>query len=389
MKKRVILFCIMIAMVFLLTSCIPTNDDNNNGVIPDDNTLVQEFIDITLLNFNLEYNNPSKPEEKGFVLYDALNLNSIRFASNIKKTPIFEIYYGENLEKEIRKSEQGTVYPSYTFRKTGLYTIMVNAPNSAPNGGVLTNTFEVNVRANGYPDKVEFDIFDADKQKVNAVQAGETYTISARVYSDNILLEQDNEKFVSYWFIKAAKEENNQRATIVSIGNERIDKQATFTFKYECTNTYIETKNCIVDVINNYDGIEVEYSLYVKDGIADVPVKEEKVGNDGDFNFFRFASAQHKYTNGDTEKITINYTTNKNEEGVIVPFIKYNGETEFHRYIRGEKYINDGETYQFDPRKDRAEIYFAICYFEQFVGGSRPQYYEVEQSRVLITLTKD
>lgn len=380
MKKYFVLLISLIACLLFLTACNGENDEDDFDDYPSDFV----FFNTDNLNYNDDYFNSLAPEEKGFILFDSINFNRLTVISHdYTRKPQMQVIYNNEIIEYIQMSPHGTVYPSYTFHKTGEYTIKVIAfPRNLSN---WVGTFTINVQAGGYPDQIVMQLKDLDDNIVEAAQAGEEYKLVAKVFSDDILLNEDTEKFTSFW----VNGEEGSRERTISIPNHINDTQTFYTFRYICvvgTSSITLNTNYTVDILNNYEELRVDYSFLSNATSLDVVET---------YNFMSVLSAEHIFTNGEKQAITVNYTTPLVSEGTIIPFIRYNGVGDFTRYIRGmhnissHNYISNGTAYQLDPSKDSVELYLALSIREDFIGGYRYIYEEIEGSRLSFALIKN
>lgn len=382
----------------MLTACIGDDKDDNLIDPPINELPDNSFFDISYLNYNNNYVNPDNGDEKGFILYDSINFNLISFNQSFSRTPRFEIYYEDKFVQTIEKSPNGTVFPSYSFRKTGVYTIKVLAyPGTGTN---LQGQFKLNVKAGGYPDKVVTEITDLNGNPVAEVLAGHQYKLKAKVYSEEKYLAEDNEFFTSKW----SAGDQGEREIIITIPNKKEDTTISYTFNYNClvkNHSQPEKSVLTIDVKNNYTGIIIDYGIYLNERNVALDVTEYTIdtipGVDNlSVNFLQHVTAWHQFNNGENEEIPINYGAS-NEFDTLAAFIRYDDDTTFMRYRKGiydfntdyNNYINNNTVYQFHPKKERAELYFAYCHKENFVGGSRYVYQEIDDSRFNITLKKN
>lgn len=354
MKRGLLL--IIILLVALLSACNPVPEPTESPI--DDPDLI--IYDLSYLNYNPEYTNPGNPDEKGFIIYDYIDFNLIRYNISYIHNPYFEIYYCEELIATVQMPEYGTVYPDYRLDRAGEYEIKVNL--NAIDGSVISNSFIVNVISGGYPDRVDFKVYDSQERLADTIIAGNTYYIAAEVYCGGEILPEDNDKFTSGWY-----EIDGNRIYEVTLNNLTEDKDIKYDYRIYVSKAAQQKQEIIfyytLNVKNNYAGIEIDCGQGFTDNSASLFVTESVN------NFLYYFSARHIFTNGETENIPVNYKSLGRTSNTIIPYIKYNGEENFSRYIRGAydysdrfiAYNSNNTVYQFDPEKQSAEIRFNYC----------------------------
>lgn len=384
MKQRIPLLILAIILLIALTSCMPTG--STGGEKPGGKEPTEKpFFDLSNLNYNAAYQNAVDSSEKGFILFDSIDFNLIAYTAIPSRTPIFEVFYAEELIETIQMSPYGTVYSDYVLEKTGEYTIKIYTKIG---GQSKEGQFSFKVLPGGYPDRVEFELLNSQRQIVSEAVGGESYTLRAKVFSGNTLLDTDNEKFSSAW----SGGNSGAREKTVEIANHISDSQLNISFNYTCilpSSSKNMSSSFNVPIKNNYQGIDFSYGQRFVDGAATLDAAE------GAVNFLYFSTAKHVFKNGDEENISVQYQANP-QIGEVAVFIKYNGDSEHHRYARNiyniagrfTNYISNGTVYQLDPAKDSAEIYLALCYKEEHSGGYSLKYQKIEGSDAHITITK-
>lgn len=400
-QKKIITIILLLTGIFLLTACIEDENGGGNGENPPpiEELIDNSFFDLSYMNYNNNYSNPDDLEEKGFILYDTINFNLIDFQTSHKRSPRFEIFFNEELLQSIEMSPNGTVFPSYTFSKTGEYKIKVLAYPSAQ-GSTVQGEFLAKVRAGGYPDKIVTQTLDLDGNVVAELIAGQQYKLSAQVYSDEQLLAQDSPMFSSQWL----QGEQGNREVIITVPNQKEDTILPYAFYYTCyVNNYTTSEQHITSmpVKNNYAGIELDYGSFLTEkdvtlSVTEFASSQNKEWLDAQTNFIQFVQANHCYDNGDKEEIKINYKDIDHKLDTVAAFIRYDNDKDFVKYRKGlynfksinNNYIQNNAVYQLDPRKNTAELYFAYCEKEEFQGGWRPFYKEIKDSKFNITLEK-
>ncbi|MGB4033952.1 MAG: hypothetical protein WBM21_03835 [Christensenellales bacterium] len=386
MLKKVTIIIILCLTLFALFSC-----GFGDSQEPDENgsTVEEEMIlNIDDLNYNSRYFNPQNKSEKGFILYDTIDLSKIKAEKDLSDITVdYEFILDGETINTIRK-QYYDAFPVYSFRKTGEYTIKITAH---PRGGTpWIGKFKVNVLAGGYADKAELAITDLTGNPVEEAVPGQQYKLIAKVYSDGVLQSQDTDKFYSFWI----GDERGIRESVVTIENQRTDTELHFSFI--CINiadiNYKFDTTLTIKVKNNYSGLQTSFGgLYVSNGQTSINVVQIVD------NFMNQISVSHVFTNGDKTALTINTFDIYNKEGQVAAFIKYDGEEEFHRYQRNMfnftsgypfsyYYIPNGTVYQLNPQKNSAEFYLAI--FEKRGDDTNPKYYPIEDSFLDIELRK-
>lgn len=386
MKQKFLLLILLIILILAFTACIVPNN-NGNG---DDNGGKEEpgeklFFDISNLNYNEAYHNAAQTSEKGFILFDSIDFNLITYTAIPSRTPIFEIFHAEELIKTIQMSPYGTVYSDYVLEKTGEYTVKIYTKIG---GDSKEGQFTLKVQAGGYPDRVEFELLNLQRQNISEAIGGESCILRAKVFSGGTLLEQDSEKFFSAW----SGGNSGAREKVVEIANHITDSQLNISFNYTCilpAGSKNMSTSVNVPIKNNYQGIDFSYGQRFVDGAATLDAAE------GAVNFLYFSTAKYVFKNGDEENISVQYQANP-QIGEAAVFLKYNGDSEYHKYSRNiyniagrfTNYISNGTAYQLDPSKESADIYLALCYKEEFPGGYSLKYRKIEGSDAHITITK-
>jgi hypothetical protein len=386
--KKFWLVIISVLLLFAFAACQPpsSGEETPSGEDPQD----PPFFDISNLNYNAAYHNAADVEEKGFLLFDWLNFNLISFSSTTTRSPIFEVYYDGARLASIEKSSQGTQYSNYWLDKTGQYTIKVYA--TFPGGQNKQGGFTLNVKPGGYPDKVEFELLNMQRQKVMQAKGGESFILVAKVFSEDTLLAEDNEKFSSSWFMS----QTGEREMVVDIPNQITDTTKLYAFTYTCYHaggSSDKSAGFNITIKNNYQGLHFDYGDKFIDGAAVIDAAEYG----GLINFMHFVTAKHVFENGDEEIIEVRYETDP-KEGEIAAFIKCDGDTQFRRYKRHmyatdvassfANYVSNGTVYQIDPKKTSAEIYLAMCYKEEQQFGYALKYRPIDGTNAAITINK-
>ncbi|MDD4316734.1 MAG: hypothetical protein PHC84_06210 [Clostridia bacterium] len=383
--KTILIITIPILLFCALYACDEPKN-RGNGDPNGNNMTTTPFFDLSNLNYNPAYSNVSDSAEKGYILFDNIDFNTIRYNVSTTRKPVFEIFYNDESVATVQIPSSGTVYSDFTFDKTGVYTIEVSA---SAGGKAINGQFNVKVQAGGFPDRVEFELLDARRQKVNQAEGNGDYILVAKVYSESTLLSADNDKFTSSW----SGGESGVREKHFYAPNQLADTILTNSFNYTCilqSGAVSRNVPFSVPVKNNYEGIEFSLGASFSEGKAELDAVDIGI------HFMSFFTAKHVFTNGDKEDVIVNYQNASPIDGTVTPFIKYNGETEYHRYVKGmhsvasrfNTYISNGVSYQFDPEKTSAQIYLAYCYKEDFTGGYAYEYREVEGSAAEITITK-
>lgn len=384
MKKKALLFALVIFTAFFIAGCGilgGNKDDTDNDPGIDLPVPYQPpFFDLSRLNYSAEYSNPDAPEEKGYIIYDYINFDRISYTTRLKGPAKFYVYYGGELIETIEMAWGATSYRTFALNYIGEYTIQVKADDAG--GKPLHGEFKIKVSGGGYPDRVEFEIYDALGNKVQSAQAGEQYRLIAKVCAGNELLTEDNAKFTAKW----QDGQTGSREITVTIPNFRIDGYKLYTF--QCTlhrGTYNINRNeqFKVDVVNNYAGITFDYGDKVTDGEATLDVTE---------SFFYQIKAYHTYTNGDRTEISGYFGTGTLSAEKVIAFIKYGDSAQYARYhgtltdfsSTFTYYFNNGTSYYFDPRETSCSVYLAYTYEE----NSSIKYRKLDGSDVDITLTK-
>ncbi len=385
MKHRISLLILAVILLIALTSCgLPTGGKTPDGEKPPEKLPEKPFFELSNLNYNAAYQ-AADSSEKGFILFDNINFNLIKYTAIPSRNPIFEIFYNDLLIETVQMSPYGTEYSDYMFEKTGEYTVKVYTKFG---GDSKEGQFKLKVQPGGFPDRVEFELLNRQNQIVPELVGGEIYTLRAKVFSGDTLLEQDNEKFSSAWSggIDGAREKT------VEIANQIADSEIGFSFNYSCilpNGSKNMSAGLTVPLKNNYEGIAFSYGQQFVAASATLDAIEDTV------NFMDFSSAKHVFKNGDEEDIAVQYSAAA-EIGEVAAFLKYNGDTEYHQYKRNmynvaerfTNYVSNGTVYQFDPGKASAQIYLALCYKEKFSGGYSRKYSKIEGSDAHITITK-
>ncbi len=384
LNKKLLIAIIAVLLLICLISCGEDNPPNGGKVSK------VKFFDLSRLNYNTDYIHPDNPDWKGFVLYDHIDFNKIDFKKDSPSAPYFKIYFDGQEIGLIEKSPSDHAYPVYTFTKTGIYTIKVYANET--NGKLLEDEFEAEVKSGGYPDKAEFTVFDKDGNKVEEAEAGKEYRLVAQIYSEGVLIAEDGEMFECYW----EQGEKGQRTLTLTLPNQVEDDIKSFSFycvrksndippssSNDCRTEYVLN----LPVKNNYLRLEFDYADLSAQSLANV------VQPDQNTNILDSITAKHVFANGDISVAELNYQEEE-KSGAVCLFIKYDDEKEYQRYRKNiyvfgsnEKYyINNNTYYQFDPRKNSAEIYLAYCRKTE-EGGY--EYTEIEKSRISFKLKKD
>lgn len=384
MKKKATLFLMLTCLLFLLCSCVPTNRDN--GSDNDIDTPKQEpFFDISTLNFNSEYKNENEPEEKGYIIFDAIDFNRITFKANYNRAPRFAIYFEEEFVGSVEKSTSGTVYPTFALNNVGIYMVEVDASSS---GLILRDTFTVKVSSGGFPSRVDFQLLNKSRNKVESGKAGVQYYLSAKVYSEDKILEEDSERYSCNW----TDGEKGKREMQVTFPNLINDATLSYSFHYSIDKGSYkknESRTFEIPVANNYAGITFDYGAGFVDGTAIVSVSDY----DGTNNFMKSVSAQHNFTNGESKNIPVYYNTNLPNIDTITAFYRYDS-GEYNRYAKYDykshfdknitNYVDNGSSYQFDPHYNSVDVYLGYWYND----GQQRKHYKLSGSDATITLTK-
>lgn len=211
MKKalfKIIPVFIVLALLFSLSACGKKGGEDKGG--DDIKNEEPKFYDISELNYSPDYYNPASPEEKGFVLGDAIDFNRIKYNISYNKDPLFHIYYNEDPISiaVVKKNSGATLYSDFRFEMTGKYTILIVVPQET-NSASAKVTF--NVRACGIPERVLFMVKDSDGKAVTefyendkgekcpVLKKGKTYTVAADIYSDGVMADTSSPKYSLVW----------------------------------------------------------------------------------------------------------------------------------------------------------------------------------------------
>ncbi|MFA5450199.1 MAG: hypothetical protein WC292_07185 [Clostridia bacterium] len=224
MKKifKLILPLVLVVTVMLsFTACEEPNEDdkNPNNNQPQDSV----FYDLSQVTYSLDYINPDKPEEKGFIIGDSINLNEIKYNIDYTGDPVFHIYYGEMTEPVESIEKEGDSFPSYRFEVPGDYSILIVLPQEV---GAASAKVPVYVRMCGVPEERYFVIKDESGKSVSDIFVGKAYTITVLLYSDGVLIDENDERYTLFW---SGVETSGTTMAFVpdKAGN------MTFTFNYE------------------------------------------------------------------------------------------------------------------------------------------------------------
>jgi len=388
MTKRVIfLIIIVICSSFIFAGCDKTNTEINEVdeiIVPQEET----FFDVSMLNYSEAYQNEQDPEEKGYIIFDYIDFNRIKFKMSFKRAPSFAIFFGEEHFGTIEKSPNGTVYPNYAFNKAGIYRIEVNASSGSGN---MRSSFNIKVSSGGFPDKVEFELLNKSRNKVETGKGGEEYYLSAKVYSEDTFLEEDNEKYYSNWI----GGDKGSREMLVTFPN--LVEDSVLPYSFYCflkKDNYEKSISSVykVAVINNYEGISFDYGLPLTNNEATLSVSDFS----GTAKFISSVKAQHNFTNGESKEVPIHYNISAPKEDTVTAFFRYD-DGEYYRYSSFDyntefskkitNYVNNGASYQFDPRESKAQVYLAYCYSEKTDGYTVRKYREIPDSNIFINLS--
>ncbi len=390
MRRPILLVIVFLLCVLMLVSCVPQRKPNENN--DNDDTLfeTEAIVDLTNLNYNQSYHNPQQPEQKGFVIFDYVDLNRVAFRRRFRRKPRFGVLYQDKLLETIEISPHGTVYPRLLVEKTGTYTVEIMGE------GNYKENFDIYVRACGYPEEVIGSILDTNGKQVYEIKAGQQYQCKAEIYSDGQLLLEDNELFSSYW----SDGEVGERTHTFIAPNRIKDGEYVCGFNYDCDLGYTtRSKNVLfsIPIKNNHKGIELDFGKFLSHSEISLSVREfPEVDLEGHYpNFLQYVKAWHIFDNDEKESIEINIG-DRTIDNTIVAFVRYTEQEydnipRYHRKMYNGKeiiYNPDAPIYQFDPTKTTAYLYFAYCYGESFVGGVRYKYKRIEDSDFVITILK-
>ncbi len=374
MKKSIVsVFCILlfVAMCFSLQSCIPTGQDGggNNGKIDNNNGDTKNesdtFFDINNLNYSVG-SALDTTEAKGFLLYDDVDFNSVGFDSNVidESTIYFEVWFGGEKQKTLYKSFRYG-FEQYRVSQKGEYTVKVFAEKVK--GEKVNDIFKLNVISKGRPDSVEFEIKNSKGVIVDNVKGGDSYTFTAKIYSDGEEIILKNEDF--YWEKPANAGIKEYQYTV---GNVTCQSQKKFDFYCFATNNTGAKINIVNSTFNEVDNLvktsAFPEGIYFSYGV-DTTKKVTLDVNANSSYFYDGITAQYRFDNGETKEVPI---SNKHEEGKFSMFVSYGEDTpgvyslsnyDYSTDSAGNKitnYFDNGVKYQFDPTKDNAKVYLAV-----------------------------
>lgn len=345
-----------LTLVFLLSGCFPFENPAPPAEEPDPETV----FDYGAINYNEEYRNPEDESEKGFHLYDYVDFNLLDFGQRDKKHILIYVRHEDDpYESQVLFSYAKGAYLGYQFKKTGVYHVTINSTLYN-----VRDEFSLNVRAGGYPSRIDIEIRDADGKLVQEVKGGGTYDFTALVYSDETLLPSDTDKFSSWFRVGDAQGEEGERTVRLQIPNQRRDGEIPVSMS--CTFYHDEgSKPSVFDFSvpckNNYLGIELTNAV--------PEALDLSHANSFPLSYYK---AEHVYENGEREPVELVF--GKWQDNTVVPLVKYEGEESEHFYL-GKAVTNpmnlpnnfaNGVSYYF-PKLDKksAQIYLAYCYVEK------------------------
>lgn len=396
--KKLIFVAILIFCCAAFTACGFGGDDDGNGG-NGGNDVVTELFDISALNYNPRFAVENNGEN-GYFLYDSMDFNLIEFRTKHSRAPLFVVKQGNKKLAEIMKTTDG--YPSFQFNSTGEITVEVHLFTGDK---TVKEEFTVKVGADGFPTRVEFEMLDENGNALQDLEGGISVKLRAKVYSENTLLETDNEKYISGWktvFIDSiplfsANALSGTREVTVSLPNMIDSGSLTASFEYKPS-----VKNLpvyapfIKEVASNLEKIEVDWGYDTDDGNLSLSYLFQ--------GMISSAKANYRFKNGDKQDINIKFLSDS-KAGDLVPFIRYNGEEDFNYYtgtafdysaaFTGEnngvatRYMANGVSYYFNPLKTSAEIYLAKRYAVSVTGGTLTRYEKVHGSELNLTFQKN
>lgn len=393
-KATVSLLCILFAaMCLLLHSCISTGSGNNISGENRDNE--EAFFELENFNYNTAYTS-QKAGEKGFLLYDDVDFNSVLFDSHIidSSSIYFEIWQNGALLNTLYKMPK-TGFGYYRVDKKGAYNIKVFAQKNK--GDEVSGSFDFNVIAMGRPDNVQFEIKNSHGEIVDKVKGGDSYTFTAKIYSDNEQITLKDGDF--YW--KNPSNAGNYKSSY-TVGNIVYERQQKFDFYCFATNNRGERINIVNNTFAEVDNLikteQFPEGIYYSYGIdTSLPITMNVNAADQPY-FYNGIAAEYRFEGGEVETIPI---SNKHEEGKFSLFISYGGSDanvyslshyDYSVDNSGKKitnYFDNDVKYQFDPTQNSARVYLAVWQRHDTDVGYTLLPTKIESSVLDIALTND
>lgn len=402
-KNYVYFIPLFLLLIFgvCLTGCFQETPFDENHT-DEDNEYQGPLFYIENLNYNIDYNNPAAPDEKGFILYDKIDFNKVTIVGNYEAAPYFILKKNDTVITEIRKANMNASFPLYEALTPGNITVEVYIP---VDNRIKKDEFTVHVAANGLPSGVEFLYTDAENNRLESLSGGKEIKITAVVYSGDDIITEDSEKFTSGWqsvflgntpLFSAPLGDNGEREIVVTLPNMPQDATLSCVYRYKPSfhTTYSLARES-VSISNNLAAFEHDWGMGENEEEVSYLYK----------GLIANASARYVFNNGDFQNIDIALQNGAETAGKLVPFIRYDGEGEYQLYAGTKfdysqtvnqvtdftvtRYVQNGVNYYFKPDAAYAEIYLAHQYEEAYQGGSFTKYRKAEGTDYRLQFSKD
>lgn len=374
MKKyliKTLAFFIFLTIALALQACIINSGDDGKNDGNEDNSVIKsgDFFSVENCNFNPTFTSDDS-QERGFLIYDEIDFNSISFDSKKVKTSsvYFEVFYGGETLKRLDPDFYNK-YATFRLDNKGKYTVKVFGENTS--GEKVEGSFDFGVNSGGRADHVEVVIKDSEGKIVNEVKGGGSYTFTAQAYSDDNAVEIISEDFFWDTPSKAGIKEKT-----FSIGNVTRREERNHDFYcYVRNNNNQKVNICKASFViaDNLvkteafpDGVYYDFGVEKVDNKLNLSVNTALGG--GNY-FYDNITAEYRFDNGDTVPIEKSMLSSEGKFGV---FISYDG-INFSAYDKSEydysvdaqnrkkaSYYSNGVKYQFDPTKASAKVYLGV-----------------------------
>ncbi|NCA92321.1 hypothetical protein EOM82_03600 [bacterium] len=374
MKKyliKTLAFFIFLTIALALQACIINSGDDGKIDGNEDNSVIKsgDFFSLENCNFNPTFTSDDS-QERGFLIYDEIDFNSISFDSKkVKSSSVYyEVFYGGEKLKRL-DPDFNNKYATFRLDNKGKYTVKVFGENTS--GEKVEGSFDFGVNSGGRADHVEVVIKDSEGKIVNEVKGGGSYTFIAQAYSDDNAVEIISEDFFWDTPSKAGIKEKT-----FSIGNVTRREERNHDFYcYVRNNNNQKVNICKASFVIADNLVKTEAfpdGVYYDFGVEKVDNKLNLSVNtvlDGGNYFYDNITAEYRFDNGDTVPIEKSMLSSEGKFGV---FISYDG-INFSAYDKSDydysvdaqnrkkaSYYSNGVKYQFDPTKASAKVYLGV-----------------------------
>lgn len=374
MKKyliKTLAFFIFLTIALALQACIINSGDDGKIDGNEDNSVIKsgDFFSLENCNFNPTFTSDDSME-KGFLIYDEIDFNSISFDSKkVKSSSVYyEVFYGGEKLKRL-DPDFNNKYATFRLDNKGKYTVKVFGENTS--GEKVEGSFDFGVNSGGRADHVEVVIKDSEGKIVNEVKGGGSYTFIAQAYSDDNAVEIISEDF--FWDTPSKAGIKEKTFSIGNVTRREERKHDFYCYVRNNNNQKVNICKASFVIADNLvkteafpDGVYYDFGVEKVDNKLNLSVNTVLGG--GNY-FYDNITAEYRFDNGDTVPIEKSMLSSEGKFGV---FISYDG-INFSAYDKSDydysvdaqnrkkaSYYSNGVKYQFDPTKASAKVYLGV-----------------------------